>query len=255
MKKIISAVLLAMLGIGSFGFIANLVGAETQFQGTWVRMRGFVTQWGPDPVFGWINAHAGMVDKNGTYNEWARVHATWSYDRPRLNCSEPPPPENFTFTLYAAKLVNTTDVALDQPGYNFYVSGLWNVGRITTTVTFITDESGQVISVTFTRQLESILTEAQGELRVFANWTLFELSIEGIDLLSGIVRFSIIRQIEIKVSDINDDGKVDLIDLVRVAKRYRTVPGLFNYDHEMDMNFNDEIDIGDLTTVAAQIEG
>jgi hypothetical protein len=66
-----------MLGIASFGFIA-LASADTTIEGTWVRMRGMVTDYGDDPAFGWICAHAGMVNKNGTYHEWARVHTTWS---------------------------------------------------------------------------------------------------------------------------------------------------------------------------------
>ena len=51
--------------------------------------------------------------------------------------------------------------------------------------------------------------------------------------------------------------EVDLIDLVKLAKRYRAVPGVrFTEEtHHMDFNFNNEIDIGDLTTLAANIEG
>jgi len=254
MRKAIAMILLAMLGIASFSFVTTLAGAGTQFEGTWVRMGGIITQWGSKPVFGWIGAHAGMVNKSGTYHEWARAHAIWSGDRPRLNCTKPPL-ENFTFTLYAAKLINTTEVAFNYSGYHFYISGLWNVVKITTTITvFLNETTGQLIGIDIHREFEPIVTEAQGELGVLLNPLYrFELSIEGIDLLSGFVRFFDIRHVEIKICDINDDGKVDLWDLVKVAKRYRAVPGLWTYVHEFDLNFNNEIDIGDLTSIAANI--
>jgi len=51
------------------------------------------------------------------------------------------------------------------------------------------------------------------------------------------------------------DGKVDIVDLVRVAKRYRAAPGIWIYDRMIDVNFDNIIDIGDLTTIAANIEG
>jgi len=253
MRKAIAMILLAMLGIASFSFITTLAGADTQFEGTWVRMGGIITQWGSDPVFGWIGAHAGMVNKSGTYHEWARVHAIWSYDRPRLNCTKPPL-DNFTFTVYAAKLNRTTDVAFDYLDYDFYISGLWNVVKITTTITVVLDETGQLISIDVHREFERIVTNGTGELRVFLYPLYrFELSIEGIDLLSGFVKVFYITHVEIKICDINDDGKVDLWDLVKVAKRYRAVPGLWTYVHEFDLNFNNEIDIGDLTSIAANI--
>ena len=256
MRKRIAIAMLAMLTIGSFSFVANLAIADTQFEGTWVRMQGIITKWGSDDVFGWVGAHAGMVKKNGTYHEWARAHAIWSYERPRLNCTRPPT-ENFTIICYVAKLVNTSDVALNST--DFYITGLWDVVKITTNITVILNELGQVISITFTRQFESVATKEQGELHVFlATPYGFELSIAGIDLLKGLVRRIDIRNVEIKICDIDGDGKVDIIDLVKVAKRYRAVPGLWTYDevcHHMDFNFNAEIDIGDLTTVAANIEG
>lgn len=250
MSKGIAVIMLAMLAMGSFSFIPSLASAGTEFEGTWVRVRGIITQWGSDPVFGWIGAHAGMVNANGTYREWARVHAIWSYDRPRLNCTKPPT-ENFTISFYTARLVNTTGVALDYSGYDFYVSGLWNVANITITV--LVDENGTLIS--FTRTFEPIVTNATGELQVFDAWTKFELNITGIDLLKGFAMRAFITHVEIKICDMNDDGKVDLIDLVRVAKRYRTVPGCFHYNLDMDLNCDGVIDIGDLTTCAANIEG
>ncbi len=254
MRKAITMVLLAMLGIASFGFIA-FASADTTIEGTWVRMRGWATDWGGVPVFGWIGAHAGMVNRNGTYQEWARVHATWSYDRPHLNCTSPRL-ENFTFTVYSARLISTKDVALADG--NFTVSGLWNVVEITTTITVFPEEIVQLNSIDIHCEITPLATNATGELQVSTNRMLWVLKIDGIDLLRGSVRVIVIRHWEIKICDVTGpsgepDDKVDIMDLVRVARRYRAVPGLWNYDHDLDLNFNDEIDMGDIITVAANI--
>lgn len=256
MRRMMTIIFLAVLGMSSFSFIINISSADTQVQGTWVRMRGIIKQWDSDPVFGFVEAHAGMVDKNGTYREWARVHAIWSNETHRLNCTGiRPPPENFTLTHYSARLVNLTDVAFNYSGYDFYISGLWNVIKITTTFTVIQKED-KTLNTNFNRTFESVAINASGELGVLLYPEFqFELNIKDVGKLTGAVIFWFIRHIEIKVCDVDDDGKVDIIDLVRVARRYRTAPGMFNYDQKFDFNFDDVIDIGDLTTVAANIEG
>jgi len=248
MKKHTTLIILAMLAISTLVLVPISVSADTYFQKLWIRMRGFITQWGPTPVFGWVGTHVKMINDNGTYHEWATVHATWSYDKPRLNCTKPVA-ENFTLTYYTARLVNSSEIELNYTDYDLYISGLWNVKNITLTV--LVDENGTLIS--FTRTITPVVTEAPGELRVFLNWHAFELDITGIDLLKGFVVRHAIAYMEIKLCDTDGDGKVDLWDLVRVAKRYRTVPGLFNYDPNMDFNFDDKIDMGDLTTLAANM--
>jgi hypothetical protein len=248
-------VLLAMLGIASFGFIA-LAGADTTIEGTWVRMRGIVTEYGDDRAFGWICAHAAMINKNGTYHEWARVHATWCTPEysPTLESTRPPV-ANKTFTVYAARLKKTTDVTLADG--IFTVSGLWNVVKITITITVYPADTVQLTNIGKHCVIEPVVTNATGELRVSTNNMRWSLGIEGIDLLRGTVRVIVIRHWEIKIADVNDDNKVDIEDLVIVAKRYRLVPGLnyadVAYDHNYDLNFNDEIDMGDITTVAANM--
>ena len=255
MKKSVAAIVIAMLAISSFVFIPVLTFADTQNQSLWVRMHGVITHWGDNLVFGFINVHARILNINGTHLEGARVHAIWSEEPRRLNCTEPPR-ENFTFVLYAARLVNATEVKLHYNDYDLYISGLWDVVKINTTI--YVDENGMLLNVT--RIITPIVTKGQGELRVLPfmpmlmKWP-FELDITGIPLLRGFVIRVMLRFTEIKICDINDDGKVDLIDLVRVARRYNTVPGLFNYDHDMDFNFDNKIDIGDLTTIAANIKG
>jgi len=250
MRRSIAVIMIAMMAIGSFALIPNLASADTQFQWLWVRVGGVITRWDNTSVFGWIGAYAAKINANGTYHQWARVHAIWTTEPRRLNCSEPPPaPENFTFSFYAAKLVKSSMVRLNYSGYNFYINGSWNVIKVTTTI--LVNGNGALIS--FNRTIEPIVINVTGEFRVFENWRRFELSIDGIDLLSGFVAIVVVKFVEIKICDVDDDGKVDLIDLVKVAKRYRTIPGLWNYNHTMDLNDDNKIDIGDLTTVAANI--
>jgi len=251
MRKSIAVIMLAMMAISSFALIPNLASADYHFQGLWVRVGGVVTRWDTTRVFGWMGAFAAMIDANGTYYEWARAGAIWSTETRRLNYSEPPTPENFTFSFYAAKLVETSAVRLNYSGYNFYIAGKWNVINVTTTI--LVDGSGALIS--FTQTIETMFTNATGELGVlFASWWLFDLSIDGIDLLRGFLTGGGYYYTEIKICDLDGDGEVDLIDLVKVAKRYRTIPGLWNYNQTMDLNYDNKIDIGDLTTVAANME-
>jgi hypothetical protein len=251
MRKKIAAIMFVMLAIGSFGLVLNIANGDTIFQKLWIRSRGFITHWGTTPVFGFLDAQVGIVNKNGTYYEWARVHAIWSSEQRRLNCSGPqPPPENFTFSFCSARMVQLTGLKLNISEGTLDIAGLWNVVNITTTI--IMNVKYKPINIT--RTLTPIVTNATGTLHISDNFTKFVLDINGIDPLGGFC-ITTIRYIEIKICDTNDDGKVDLIDLVRVAKRYGSKPGMWNYDHYMDFNFNDEIDLGDLTTVAANMEG
>jgi len=253
LKKTIVMILLVILAVGTCAFIPTLAQAdETTNRNLWIRTRGVIHDWGTDPAFGWINAHVRMIDVNGTYREWAQVHATWSTDVPHINCSRMPT-ENFTFFHYAARLlVNTSDIALNGTDYDLSITGQWNVTKITVSV--YVDENGTLLYVE--RIVEPYLPElAPGELKVFNNWRRFELNITGMPSLSGFVVWNRMAYLEIKLFDINDDGKVDIKDLVRTATRFRLVPGTFNYDHEADVNCDDKIDIGDLTTIAANLEG
>ena len=160
MRKMVSIVLLAVLGVSTLGFMAGTGNAAgVSIEGTWVHMRGFITQWGSKSVYGWVGAVAGMVNKSGTYYEWARAHAVWSEDVFRLNCTGPPT-ENFTFTCYGAKLVNMTDVSLE--GTSFTISGYWDVAKITVSVTVIKDESGEIIKVSWEYTIEKIVENAEG---------------------------------------------------------------------------------------------
>jgi hypothetical protein len=214
-------------------------------------MRGRVTQWGMSPAFGWLCAHAKMVNVTDVSREWAAVRAIWTLHEPMV--STHPPTENFTISFFITKLVNTTMVELNYSGYDFYVSGLWNVYNIT--LAYYVDGSGNLLS--FEMSIEALVIEGEGELCVLNDWDDFQVNIDGIDMLSGKVIMYAVGHWEIKIFDVYDgDGqhKVNIHDLVRVARRYGSMPGLGDYDFEMDFNFDFKIDVGDLTTLAANIE-
>ena len=59
----------------------------------------------------------------------------------------------------------------------------------------------------------------------------------------------------LNICDFSARGKVDINDLVKVAKHYGEAPGFSNYDPNLDVNGDGKIDIGDLTTIAANIQG
>lgn len=254
MKKSFVMIVVAMLAIGSLGLV-SFAGADMQMDRTWVRGNGIIQQWGETPVFGWLNVRAYVADVNGTHHEWAQAHAMWSNEPCRLNCSTPPT-ENFTFSFYNARLTNATTIDLANPAYVLFIAGSWTVVKVTMEI--YVNEYGEPINITKT--LEFVLNDAYGELHVFPPLqphapSLFELNIDGINSLSGFMRFMMMRHMEMRMCDVNDDGKVDIRELVRAAKRYRAAPGMLNYDFEMDFNFDFQIDIGDLTTIAANIEG
>ena len=253
MKKSIAVIMLAMLAIGSFSLIPRLAQADTEVDRTWARTRGIINQWGNTPVFGWIGADAYVANINGTVHEWARAFAMWS-DQPRLlNCT--PTPENFTFSFYLARLTNSTEIGINVTGYDLFIAGNWTV--VKTTITITVYENGEPMNIT--RTLETVVADAYGEFKVPTvvqpAVQTFELSIAGIDKVSGIVRMQMISHFEIKLFDVDGDGKVDIHELVKAAERYRAVPGLWNYDFNLDFNGDGSIDIGDLTTIAANIEG
>jgi len=257
MRKSIAAIMLVMLAV--FSFVPNLATADTIIQRLSVRLRGIITEWGTDQVFGWTVAHAVKLNLNGTYREWALVHAMWSFDKPKLNCTKPPT-ENLTFSFYIAHIVPRTEmVRFNYSGYVFYISGLWDVAKITTSI--YVNGTGAIINVT--KVFEPILTNATGEFHMLPHPPMmpapFELAIEGIPVLKGFVIFWRICYVEIKICDVTGeqgepDGKVDIVDLVRVAKAYKAVPGTPKYSIDIDFDFNFEIDTGDLTTVGANID-
>lgn len=281
MKKGITNIMLAVMAMSIISFVPNLSNADVQTKGMWVRMQGNITDWNMTDgnttrTFGWIVANAAIVNKNGTVHKWAMVQATWSdimraYPMGRhplgdVNISDTVTGNfSYTFSFYTARLLNLSDLSFNktETGHDFYLAGYWNASERTETINITWSENMRQITVTWTDKPVAI--NATGTLvadwgGVFGWVGKFALSIDGVGTLSGYAWKSIIRTQELNVCDLGDAqgnprGKVDINDLVKVARHYGEVPGFGNYDPSLDMNGDGKIDIGDLTTIAANIQG
>jgi hypothetical protein len=220
---------------------------------TYVIMRGGITSYSVEPTVpmtstnGWCGVYA-MV--GGT----AHVLMAWPSGNPSV-------PEIYHF--YTAVLVNTTLVALDYSGPDFYadlyIQGSWNVHN----VTFVYEPGGG-------RSVTDILLvdNGTGTLSVTGNWQSFAAEILGapplVVVVNGLVTFHAVRSAEIPIGDVSGstigdpDGKIDILDLVHAARAYGATPGDPNlqhprYDFSLDFDLDYRIDIIDLTTIAVNI--
>jgi hypothetical protein len=290
MKKAITGIMLTIMAMSVFSFVPNFASADVQSQGTWVRMNGYITQWNmtngnTTRTFGWIIANAAVVNKNGTTHEWAMAQATWSDilraypmgDHPLgdVNVSDTVIGNfSYTFSFYTARLLNVSELSFNktETGHDFYLAGIWNVSQRTETINVTW--SDQTTNVTWGDHMRQItVTWTDTPVAINANGTLvadwggvygwvgkFALSIDGVGTLSGFAWKSIVWTRELNICDLGDAqgtprGKVDINDLVKVAKHYGEVPGFGNYDPSLDVNGDGRIGIGDLTTIAANIQG
>jgi len=202
---------------------------------TFVAMYGVVTEWGLDPAYGMIGAFA-EVDK------WAEVRLFWIPGEATILSL----PANFTF--YTAEINVTQKAQLDNPDFDFYVSGLWNAYKITIQY----DRNGYIIGI----ETQPIAENAFGELKVFSFWTQFSVEIVDIQPVKGIVRWHRVAPVEIPPCDLDLNGEIDIFDLIHVAKRHGTTPGLgipsdgYQFDFNSDLNSDNVIDVEDLVIVA-----
>ena len=208
---------------------------------TWVMMQGMVTSYGGLPVaYGWCGVYAEV-------GEWAEAHAFWI---PLTLSPFQEPGMNFTYSFYAARLVNASLIELNYTEtIDFYISGIWDVNKFTF----------EYADGNFTMTMEVIVDDATGELSVTGNWTNFTIAIIGIELISGTVFFHYVTSARpIPISDVTGptgeiDHCVDIFDLVHVAKAYGSTPGIMGFDFDIDFNFDFTIDICDLVTIAASL--
>jgi hypothetical protein len=226
-------------------------------QYTWVHVVGPVTHYGNETAKGWLNAHAMITN----VTQLAKAHVFWM---PRPNVTNTPGhvPEssNFTYSFYYANLINTSIVSVNKTGYDLYVKGLWRVYN----VTFI--YSGQHFEHQEKENVTLVIQNATGELKVSA--LNFTISIAGFEDVKGLVwRLDIWHRaipewsLEGDVSGPNGqpDGKVDIFDLVAVAKHIGETPGLGQGSHDVqeveryDVNSDFQIDVYSLVTVANEI--
>jgi hypothetical protein len=269
--------------------------SQTQTHGEWVRMMGNVVNWTmtngtTTSTYGWVVANAAIVTVNNTVQEWATANALWSDIQRAYPMGVQPLGDcnvsntvlgnySYTFSFYAARLTNesVTELSFNKTvtGHDFYLMGYWNVSQITETINITWSDSWNqpwskycgTITVTCTETPVAI--NANGTL--VADWGVvptpgtdwpgpigvgtFELQITGVGTLSGFAMRSFIWARELNICDFNGQGKVDISDLVMVAQHYGQAPGFGGYDPSLDVVGEGQIGIGDLATVAANIQG
>jgi hypothetical protein len=278
MKKVITGIMLAMMAMTLVSFIPNVTSADIQNapQGRWVRMNGMIVNWTQDgtttPTFGWIIADAAEVNKSGTIHEWALVHAIWSnLTRPHplgqgeINCNDTRIGNfSYTFSFYTAKLIKLSDLNFNktETHHDLYLTGYWNASEITETVNITRTANMTQITIKWTEKPLAI--NATGTL--FADFLVamgpgvmpinkFELAIDGVGTLSGYPWRGLIWTKELNICDLDERGKVDIYDLVKAARHYGEAPGFSDFDPSLDVCGDGRIDIRDLTTIAANIQG
>lgn len=160
-------------------------------------------------------------------------------------------PGNYTF--YYARLANASVISQNYVGRDLYILGLWTVLKIT----LVYDSSG-----TITQVVEIITDNAGGELYITGGWTSLTINIRdpNVGLITGNVYFyRVVLAGAAPIGDVSGvqtnvpDGKIDIYDLVHVARAYGNTPGIGKYDFNIDLNVDFKIDIFDLTTVAANL--
>jgi len=229
----------------------------------WVHMKGLVTSYGGGDAFGGIMAHARIVEEE---DDWARVHGFLTQQTQVTDTSA-----EYTFSFLAFRLANTTEVTLnDDDGNDLCISGLWNVYEVTFTH----------FDNKWTRTIEQMLVEASGDLIVNLNGYAepdvaiesetyeriplstagtFTLDIDSLETIAGNVIFYHIRYggffepllpIRRVSADHNGDWKVNILDLIKVAKSYGATLETPRYDFFSDTNFDYSVDIKDLFDIA-----
>ena len=203
---------------------------------SYVMLKGVVTSYGGAPAAGWMRTYA-------VIGEGAEVH---TIVLPSGIPEEPPSPEeNFTYSFLYVRLDNASIVELNYTGLDdLYISGVWSVYNVT--FNYYGYEN-------FTLNIETVVSEAPGEMLVTNEWSLFTISIQEVSVIAGRVRLVVQRDFEIPQCDVVVDGEVNLWDLMATAQAYGTTPGLPLYDFELDFNFDFVIDIYDLLQLSIEL--
>jgi hypothetical protein len=287
--------LMAMTVVAFVPNFAGADASQTQTQGEWVRMMGNIVNWTMTngtitSTYGWVVANAAIVTVNSTVKEWATANALWSdilraYPmgvHPLGDCNVSATVLgnfSYTFSYYTARLLSVSELSFNKTvtGHDFYLAGYWNASEVTETINITWSDSWNepwsqycgMITVTCTETPVAI--DETGTL--VADWGVvstpgtdmpvpgpigvgtFGLNITSVGTLSGFAFRSFIWARELNMCDFNGQGKVDISDLVMVAQHYGQAPGFAGYDPSLDVCGEGQIGIGDLATVAANIQG
>lgn len=261
-KKAIIFAIVGILLASSFTLAINFAAAmpanladtmsNRLMSASWIRLNGIVTQWGTTNVNGTLQTQArGATHQISGINQLTSATAIWTTNTSR-EISSVRSRENFTYVYYAARLPNASISAANVDSATAYsLSGTWNLANITSTITVITDENGNITKVH--RDQDITTGQATGQLTITGNT--FTLTINGIDTLAGSVYRSITRSWfnPFKMTDDSSTSAVTRSDVHAIALNYGAMPGWGNFDARMDFNHNFRVDIADISSVARNI--
>ncbi|MCW4031018.1 MAG: hypothetical protein NWE80_01495 [Candidatus Bathyarchaeota archaeon] len=274
MRKLTIILLITVLGASCFSAFLSQTYAQESTEPTpsplppppimrWTRFRGAVTQWGDDPYEGSITVNTRVpiyppetgVDPSQTtskppprFRPRVTVDVFWSNERPPITM-DPKPVGQVTFTHYKARLVWLIAIRGRQEAMNLNITGIWNVNMVKVTSEF--DEEG--VRVKTEIEVTPIVTRAKGQLRVTEDWKKFDIEIEGVDTLEGIGKGMMTTTRMMNRFSFLGGFRPTILDLFRLMRCFRTMPGFGNYNPELDYNSDSKIDVADLTTVAANM--
>ena len=231
--------------------------ASTLASKNYVRIDGTITEWGTTPVLGVLQTQAkASITASDSTNQLASATAIWTTNTSRPICFVRSA-ENFTYVFYAVRLTNASVSTLSanaDASTNYFLNGTWNVYTVVSNVTVITSADGQITNVQ--KNSDISIQKAYGELNVTNNWTTFTLKITGINTLSGSVTLSVQRQVQFNPFKVTDDTTSNVVtraDVAAEAQSYGSMPGWGNYNPTLDVCGHFQIDICDLSTVAANV--
>jgi hypothetical protein len=223
---------------------------------SYIRINGAISQWETTPVRGFLQTQARIgTFENGNTNQLASATAIWTTNlsRPIMAVASK---QNFTYVFYEAKLANASVSTLSSStsSADYVLSGTWNLFNVTSKVTIITNDNGQITAVH--RTMDKTIQKVSGTLSVTDNWSVFTLSLTNIDPLTGSVARSVIRQVAFNPFKVTDDITTKVVtkaDIAAVIRSYGAMPGYGNYDPKMDFCGHFKIDIAALSTVASNM--
>ncbi len=105
-----------------------------------------------------------------------------------------------------------------------------------------TQEASMAVSGSF-----NVSMSLQGN-RLLGNFTVYAKSVYGSPIPQPVANQTIFQVI--LLADINDDGKVDMVDLWLVAKAFGSYPGYPNWNPQADINSDGKVDMIDVWIVA-----
>ena len=224
-------------------------------QRSWIRINGVIEKWGETDVRGQLQTQAktALLQSSDT-RQLASASAIWTTNTTRA-IQGVKAKENFTYTFYAARLLNgsVSTLSASSSASDYVISGTWNLATVKSNVTILTNENNEITKILRDQDID--VEEAHGELKITDNWTKFTLAIDGIDPLTGSVFRSVTRAWfnPFKMTDDSTSSIVTRADIGEVVKCYRAMPGWGSYDTRMDFNNNYRVDIADLSTVASHM--